>query len=882
MGRAEARISKAMAVFMFTDIEGSTRLWQRDAEAMAVAMKEHDAILSRVVAEGGGQIVKSTGDGVMAVFEDVTDALDVAVRAEREMQNLSGDVDLKIRIGVHCGDAEKRGDDWFGSEVNKAARLADCGHGGQVLVSAEALSRIDPVTADFTVRDLGRHPLRDIDGEHHLFQVESPGLVGAFPPLRTSRMAPNNLPTPPTRLVGRLPELRGAHDALHGGARLVTLSGPGGMGKTRLALQVATDALGRYSDGVWFVELAPLSGPSVVLGAISVALGLSDRGSDVGTALRSHLRDRQVLLILDNFEHVVAEAPAVADLLSACSTLNVVATSRVPLRIRGERIVAVPPLAVPEPDASAAEVLDTGAGQLFVERARDAVPGFEIDEASATDVAAIVRAVEGIPLALEISAGRLLDMGLKELRNHLLHRLDALSGGPRDLPERHQALRSTIEWSWDLLGEEERVVLRRISVLPGGVTVEAAAATSGFPAEAAETILERLSIASLLTETTSETGTRWAALESVREFALEKLTTEDDPGRVRSAAAHWVTDMAVEAQELLHGAAQGEGVAQLAAEIDNVREALRELLEVDPIRALRLAEAISRWWVLRGQLREGIAWLEQAVERAPEDAPYFRPALTALAALAGTSGDHAKAAAVAERAVDLARAADDETSEVIALNVLGALAIVRDDYGPAEEIYQRSRDLLLPKGKSFTLGSSTNNLGLIFTRTDREEQAIPLHEEALAIFEELGDLASQSTSLKYLGTAFRKLDRWEEAEDAYSRAIKLSEAAGHRVGLAEVLTNLALVRAAQGESDDARALLDEAWARAVEAGSLRGRALVCQRRATLELDLGNREEAARQWHKAADLLEEAGSADAKFDRERARRAERGEDLSQQM
>lgn len=871
-----------MAVFMFTDVEGSTRLWQRHPHAMAVAVKEHDFLLTRVVTEGGGRIVKSTGDGVMAVFDAVIDALKVAVRSQVEIQRLATGVDLKIRIGVHCGEAEQRGDDWFGSAVNKASRVADCGHGGQILVSAEAVAEGSLASADLSVRDLGRHPLRDLDGDHQLFQVEAAGLTGAFPPLRTPRMAPNNLPTPPTRLVGRLPELRSVHDALDGGARAVTLTGPGGMGKTRLSLQVATDALGRYADGVWLVELAPLSGPSAVLSGIRTALGLSDKGAgDAVRDLCSHVRDRRVLLILDNFEHVVSDAPAVAELLTACPGLNVLVTSRVPLRIRGERLVAVPPLSLPEPGATAAEVLDSGAGRLFTERAGDVLPGFELDATTASDVTAVVRAVEGIPLALEIASGRLLDMDLAQLRDRLVRRLDTLAEGPRDLPERHQALRSTIAWSWDLLADDEKVVLQRISVLPGGVTVAAAAATSRVSPPSAELVLDRLSAASLLTRAEAETGARWTALESVREFALERLQADDDPGQALDLASSWVTDMAVEAQQLMHGAGQGEGVARLAAEIDNVRETLRRLLESDPVRAVRLAEAISRWWVLRGQLREGIDWLEQAVARAADDALHYRPALTALAALAGTAGDHAKAAAVANRAVDLCRAAGDENHEVIALNVLGALAILSDEHDRAEEIYSRSRELLLPKGRSFTLAASSNNLGLVYTQTGRQGKAIPLHEEALAIFEELGDPAGQSTSLKYLGSAFRNLDRWDEAEDAYVRAIKLSEAAGHRVGLAEVLTNLALVRAAQGTSDEARSLLDEAWARAVEAGSLRGRALVTERRASLEFDLGNRGEAARYWHQTADLLEEAGSADAQFARARAQRAESGADVTEE-
>ena len=489
---------EAPLTFLFTDVEGSTRLWEQYPGEMQTALERHDAILRTAIADGEGQVVKTTGDGLMAVFGAPAAAVSAAMWAQRALfaEVWPATCPIRVRMGIHSGEAESRGGDYFGPAVNRAARIMAAGHGGQVLVSGATAALLDgspPRTA--TLRDLGEHRLRDLGRPEHLFQVAAADLPAEFPPLATLDRRPNNLPTESSAFVGRDLVLQQVRERLDDDAvRLVTLTGAGGTGKTRLALRAAADQIDRFADGVFFVDLITATDGDGVLGLITAAMGLAESTERSPlNELRRQLRSQQVLLVLDNFEQVMVAAPVLLELLADCSRLKLLVTSRQALRVRGENVVSVPPLSLPAEAAgatSAVELSQFEAIQLFVERARSVRSDFRLTDDNASAVAEICRRLDGLPLAIELATARMNLFSPEGLRDRLGSRLK-LGGGARDLPARQQTLRATIEWSYQLLDPAEQRLLELLSIF-AGCSVEAVEAVAGGLDEAAGVELDAL------------------------------------------------------------------------------------------------------------------------------------------------------------------------------------------------------------------------------------------------------------------------------------------------------------------------------------------------------------------------------------------------------
>jgi class 3 adenylate cyclase len=469
--------------FVFSDIEGSTKLWEQHPDAMKTALEKHDSLLRQAVESGSGHIIKSTGDGMHAVFEAATDAICAMIRAQQALQAEAWDEikphRVKVRMGVHSGEAQLRAGDYFGGALNRTARLMSVGHGGQVLLSnAAAELLLDRLPPDTTLRDLGEHHLKDLVRPEHVFQLVHPALDAEFPPLQTLDSFPNNLPVQLTSFVGRERELGEARQQLSS-ARLLSLIGPGGTGKTRLSLQLGAEMVGAYPDGVWFVELALLADAALIPQAIASVVGIREQmGMPLIDLLTDYLRAKRVLLILDNCEHLVQASAKLADqLLHACPDLKIIASSREALSIRGETIHRVPSLSLPEPDQVTAEALThSEAVQLFFERAVAVSPKFVLTDKNARFVAQICRRLDGIPLALELAAARVTVLAPDQIASRLDDRFKLLTGGGRTDVPRQQTLRAMIDWSYEILSEPEQTLLRRLSVFSGTWTFEAAEA----------------------------------------------------------------------------------------------------------------------------------------------------------------------------------------------------------------------------------------------------------------------------------------------------------------------------------------------------------------------------------------------------------------------
>jgi predicted ATPase/class 3 adenylate cyclase len=608
--------------FLFTDLEGSTHRWEQSPDAMRGALERHDAILRSAVTASGGRVVKSTGDGAMAVFSSAAAGLFAALTAQRALADepWGEGGQLRVRMGLHTGEAQTRDEDYFGRTVNRTARIMAVGHGGQVLLSAATAELVaDDLPDGVTLLDLGRHRLKDLERAEHLFQAVAPGLDSAFPPLRTLDARPNNIPTQVSTFVGRAAELAEIRTHLAAEAvRLLTLTGPGGTGKTRLALRVASETIESFHDGVFFVDLSDVDDAEGLVAGLARALGLtqtSDR--PMIESLKAHLAPRQELLVLDNFEQVTTAALVLLDLLHESPGLTILVTSRQPLHVRGEHVFPVPPLSLPAPlhgPATSWELARSEAVQLFVERAQEVRPEFELSAENAPAVAQICLRLDGLPLAIELAAARLTLFSPQALLDRLSDRLGLLRTGARDLPERQQTLRATIEWSYQLLGPEEQRLFELLSVFPSADVdaLEAVAAALPASSEAPADVLENLASLvdkSLVRRTEEEPSGRFGMLETIRELATERLNDRPaDAAAVRHAHAVHYTELAEHRHAELTGPRADRALAEVLADVENLHLAWRYwIAEQDLGRLEQLIHTL--WFVADTQ-----GWYELTVE----------------------------------------------------------------------------------------------------------------------------------------------------------------------------------------------------------------------------------------------------------------------------
>ncbi len=585
-----AELASQTLTFLFTDIEGSTRLWEQHRQPMKEALERHDVIVREAVESWNGQIVKSMGDGFMAVFGSAADGVSACLKAQHGLADAQwGETGaLPVRMALHVGEAARRNGDYYGPTLNRTARVMAAGHGGQVLLSAAAAALvIDQLPEGSTLRDLGEHRLKDLGRPERVFQLVHPGLPVSFPPLITLSRRTRELPDEPSAFVGRAAELDEIAERLEDeSVRLLTLTGPGGIGKTRLALRAAADQIGRFEDGALFVDLSAARDSDSVLAAIARTIGLSETPDEsLLDELSRQLREQRVLLVLDNFEQVTAAAPTAAQLLHGCPRLKFLVTSREALHVRGEHLLAVPPLALPSGarrQATAAQLLRYEAVQLFVERARAVRPDFRLTDQNAAAVVEICLRLDGLPLAIELATARINLFSPEALRDRLSRRLQLLGGGAQDLPARQQTLRATIEWSYQLLEPGEQRLFELLAAF-SGVSFDALDAVASSIDRLHETGIDTLdglaSLAgkSLIKPANAEAGEpRLVMLETIREYAAERL--DDLPefsAAVRRAHAAYFANFARRQWEQLSGDERDTALAAMAAEIDNLRLAWR-------------------------------------------------------------------------------------------------------------------------------------------------------------------------------------------------------------------------------------------------------------------------------------------------------------------
>jgi predicted ATPase/class 3 adenylate cyclase len=821
--------------FLFTDIEGSTKMWERNPSVMQNALSRHDEILADAIEANGGYVFKTVGDAFCASFSNALDALEAALSAQQALSTEAWSEQIgaiRVRMALHAGTAEERGGDYFGPPVNRVARLLSAGHGGQVLLShaAQELTR-DDLPEGASLRDLGERRLKDLFRPERVFQLITHDLPSGFPPLKTLDARLNNLPTQPTPLVGRQKELSEIADLVRRPeVRLLTLTGPGGTGKTRLSLQVAADLLDEFEGGVFFVALAPISDQRLVASAIAEPLGVRESADRTLTeALKDYLRDKEILLVLDNFEQVLEAAPLVGELLSACPRLKALSTSRGALRVYGEHEYAVPPLALPDPRRlpPISKLSQYESVRLFIERARAAKGDFEVTNESAPAVAEICVRLDGLPLAIELAAARTRILTPQAMLSRLDSRMKLLRGGARDLPERQRTLRGAIDWSHDLLEEDEQVLFRRLSVFVGGLTLEAAEevcdADGGLGLDVLDGV-ESLLAKSLLRRQEEETEEepRFYMLETIREYATERLEESGEAEALRRPHAEHFLGLAEEAEPELRGPHQLERFEMLEGEHDNLRAALSWAIAGGGAdTALRLAGALWWFWFVRGHLSEGRRRLEEALAQDGRSATSSvrAKALVGAGRLAAEQGDPERATVLLEEGVALFREAGSE-GLADALDNLGIAQAYCGELDRAKALFEESAGLFREAGDGWGVAECLNNLALTARTQGELEQATALHEESLKIRRELGDKRGIAMSLSNLAALALIREDHERVERLSEEGLALSRVLGDKDGMGANLGHLGMaILLGRGNPERGRELLQESLILCQEVGN---------------------------------------------------------------
>src|SRR6266699_148634 len=864
---------------LFTDIEGSTRLLQQLGDRYAEVLTACRHLLRTVFQEHHGHEVDRQGDAFFVVFTRASDAVSAAVATQRAFASRAfpEGVMVRVRMGLHTGEPECIAEGYVGLDVHHAARIMSSGYGGQILLSQTTRDLVEHGLPDrVTLRDLGEHRLKDLQRPSHLYQLVSAELPADFPPLKTTEHCPNNLPVQFTPLIGREQEVAAVQHLLQREhVRLVTLTGPGGTGKTRLGLQVAAELSDLFTDGVYFVNLAPLSDPEFVVPTIAQTLGLREvAGQPFLEHLKRELQQKQLLLVLDNFEQVVSAAHQLVDLLATCPRLKLLVTSREVLRVRAEREFAVPPLALPDlthlPEL--AELLHYTAVTLFIERAHAVTSDFQVTDANARAVAETCVRLDGLPLALELAAARVKLFPPQALLAQLEQRLQVLTRGARDAPVRQQSLRNTLAWSYELLTAEEQRLFRRLSVFVGGCTLQAIEALCaaleksngvGRVVDGVASLIDK----SLLQQTEQEADEpRLVMLETIREYGLEVLTASGEMETTRQAHALYYLTLAEEAEPELRGPQQVVWLERLEREHDNLRAVLQWFLERGEVgdnieMALRLAGALWWFWEFRDHWSEGWNFLERALAGSKGVAvPVQVKALKAAANLAFIQSDNHRAEALYEECLAKCREVGDTAGMALSLRRLGAIDARRGNLVGASSLTEESLALFRKVGDKQCIAWVLIHLAnMLFLSKGDPAKVHALLEEGLALCRELSSQEDTAWALSHLGEVFLKQGNAVKARSLLEESVALSREIGYWYGTAKLLSLLGRVEALERDYAAARTLYEECLAIARVLGDRLSTPFYLEGLADVVASQGDPVWAARLWGTAEALREAMGT-----------------------
>lgn len=840
--------------FLFTDIESSTKLWEQYPDAMKAALARHDMLLKHVFEAHQGYVFKTVGDAFCVAFAQAADALMAAVEAQRALQveECAEIGRLRVRMALHTGAAEERDGDYLGPTLNRCARLLSVAYGDQILISSATQERAHGHLPDKTgLRDLGEHRLRDLAKSERVSQLLHPELPREFPALKSLDFIPNNLPLQLTSFIGRERELNEIKNLIAGiGAkhasplqiRLVTLTGAGGCGKTRLSLQIGADLIEEFSDGVWLIELASLSDPTLVLQAVASSLGIREQsGRSLTDTLLDYLQSKQLLLILDNCEHVISACAQLADaLLRRCPKLKILASSREALGIAGESNYPIFPLPLPEmrPQSSGktnswSALAQCESVRLFVERATAVLPTFAITAQNASAVVQICQRLDGIPLAIELAAARVKALSVEQIAARLDDCFRLLTGGNRAALPRQQTLRAAMDWGYDLLTEPERALLRRLSVFASGFTLDAVEAICSDRARGLSPLLgiSDSEVLDLLTNLVGKSlvlvedrdqEMRYRLLETVRQYARDKLLEVNESEIFRRRHRDYFLKFAEPTEARLQGREQETWLRRLEREHENLRVAFDWSLAIGDTEAgLRLAGDLWFFWHVHGDWSEGRAYLEAALATSPgSEAKSVRAkAIHGAGVLAWRQGDYERATELIQQSWALYRELGNRQQLAYCPNVLGLIAHHQGDDERAVVLLEESLRLFRELGDKRGIAYALNILGLIAHRQGDNERAAKLCEEGLALRRELEDKRGIALALRLLGGVVLHQGDLKRAAALYKECLGLFRELGDKWGMANTLWQLGRLASYLGDQGQSSALFKESLVRQRELGN---------------------------------------------------------------
>lgn len=808
-----------IVTFLFTDIEGSTKLAQEYPDTYHSILNLHDDLLAEVIKSNNGFVFKKIGDAFCSSFDNAQDSINAAVQIQQKLIEAFKDgCMLKVRIGIHSGEAEFVNGDYIGYvTLSRVQRLMSIAHGGQILITKEVYKSLEEINENkISFKDFGKRKLKDIIVPENVYQIVAENIPADFPPLKSIDARRNNIPLELTSFIGRKKEIAEIRSLLSE-VRLLTLIGFGGTGKTRLSIHIASILLDEFSHGVWFVELAKLSEPSYILQEIASALNVTtDEKRNKLDVLTDFLREKEILLILDNCEHLIAECAGIVEsLLQNCPGIKIIVTSRESLHIPGEYIYQVPTLSLPDSkgNSSVESLIEYESVRLFLERVTSVQHGFKITNSNAHIISQLCTALEGIPLAIELAAARVKVLPVEKILERLKDRFNLLTGGKRTLLPRQQTMRALIDWSYELLSEKEKLLFQRLSIFSGGWSLEAAekiCQDNFLLEEEVLDLLSNLSDKSLIKVYETEDNTRYTMLETIKTYGDEKLTQSNYKNILQEKHFDFYYKFTEQSESGLMGKEQGEWLKKIALENENIRECLKWSLGYNPDLTLRLSVALGKFWELRSHFTEGLGYMRKSLELAKSgDLNLKAKAMYWSGLYLLNQGNYIESKKYLNECLNIFRDINNKDGEALTLISLATMSLFENDYEKlnlySEQSYSISSEI---SNKSY-IARNLQNIALGLMQQGKHDEARIKLEESISLYREVNDALQLAKIIGNIGALEYLLSNYDKAISAFEESLKIRNELGDKQGIAIALSNLGSVTFMQKQYEASEKYLED-------------------------------------------------------------------------